>query len=72
MANYEMDGEYIRSKNFTSNTGWNFEPISSLMGENEDYSDCFDTIYALSPVLAEQYLKIVLAGYRLLQHGPTY
>lgn len=59
MANYEMDGEYIRSKNFTSNTEWNFEPISSLMGENEDYSDCFDTIYALSPVLAEQYLKIV-------------
>ena len=75
MAHYEMDGEYIRSKNFTSNTEWNFEPISSLMGENEDYSDCFDTIYALSPVLAEQYLKIVWLDtvcYNMDRHTENY
>ena len=59
MAHYEMDGEYIRSKNFTDGTDWNFEPISSLMGDNEDYSDCFDTVYALSPALAEQYLRLI-------------
>ena len=59
MAHYEMDDGYIRTRNFTDGTGLNFEPISSLMGENEDYSDCFETISAISPKLAEQYLKIV-------------
>lgn len=59
MAHYEMDNGYIRTRNFTDGTGLNFEPISSLMGDNEDYSDCFETVYALSPELAGQYLKIV-------------
>lgn len=59
IAHYEMDGDYIRTQNFTDGKKWNYEPISSLMGENEDYNDCFETIYAISPTLAEQYLKIV-------------
>lgn len=59
MAHYEMDGDYIRSMDFTNGAKVNFEPISALMGENEDYSDCFDDIRALSPALAEQYLRIV-------------
>ena len=59
MAHYEMDDGYIRSRNFTDGTGLIFEPVFSLMGDNEDYSDCFDTICALSPILAEQYLRII-------------
>ena len=59
MAHYEMDGDYIRTRNFTDGTGCNFEPMSSLMGDNEDYSDCFDAICDISPDLAEQYLRIV-------------
>jgi len=59
MAHYEMDNGYIRTRNFTDGTGLNFEPISSLMGENEDYSACFDAISTISSQLAEQYLKIV-------------
>lgn len=59
IAHYEMDGDYIRTRNFTDGEKWNYEPISSLMGENEEYNDCFETIYAISPTLAEQYLKIV-------------
>lgn len=59
MAYYEMDDGYIRTKNFTDGTPYNFEPISSIVGENDDYSDCFDAIYAISPELAEQYLKIL-------------
>ncbi len=59
MAHYEMDGNYIRSRNFTEGTGLNFEPISGLMGDNDDYGDCFDTILSLSPELARQYLRIV-------------
>lgn len=59
IAHYEMDGGYIRTKNFTDGTNLNFEPISSLMGENEDYNDCFETVYALSKELAKQYLQII-------------
>lgn len=59
MAHYEMDDGYIRSENFTDGTEYNFEPISSIMDENDDYSDCFDAICKLSPELAEQYLRIV-------------
>lgn len=59
MAHYEMDGDYIRSEDFTHGAKVNFEPMSALMGENEDYSDCFDAILAISPDLAEQYLRIV-------------
>lgn len=59
MAHYEMDDGYIRSENFTDGTEYNFEPISSIMDENDNYSDCFDAICKLSPELAEQYLRIV-------------
>ena len=59
MAHYELDDNYIRSMDFTHGTKVNFEPISALMGENEDYSDCYDAILALAPALAEQYLRIV-------------
>ena len=59
MAHYELDDGYIRSRDFTDGTDCNFEPISALMGDNDDYSDCFNTIYALSPALARQYLQIV-------------
>ena len=38
---------------------YNFEPMSSLVGEDDDYSVCFDAIYAISPELSEQYLKII-------------
>lgn len=59
IAHYEMDGEYIRTKDFTQGASVQFEPISALMDDNEDYGDCFRAIRAVSPELAEQYLKIV-------------
>ena len=59
MAHYELDDGYIRSRNFTDGTDLIFEPISALMNDNEEYSDCFDTLCALSPLLAEQYLYII-------------
>lgn len=59
MAHYEMDDGYIRSRDFTAGLDVNFEPVSSLMGNNEDYSDCFDCINGISPELARQYLRIV-------------
>lgn len=59
MAEYEMDGDYIRSLNFTEKDNTNFEPIASLINDNDDYNDCFNLLYEISPNLAEQYLKII-------------
>ena len=59
MAHYEMDGGYIRTKNFTEGTYCHFEPMSALMGANDDYNDCFDMISSISPALVEQYLRIL-------------
>ena len=59
IAHYEMDSEYIHTKDFTNGAAVNFEPISALMDDNDDYNDCFNVICDISPTLAEQYLKIV-------------
>lgn len=59
MAHYEMDGKYIRTRDFTDGAKVNFEPIAGIVGEDEDYSRCFTTLLELSPQLAEQYLRII-------------
>ena len=41
MALYEYDGAYIRTLDFTKCGKVNFEHISSVMGDNEDYADNF-------------------------------
>lgn len=58
MAHYEMDGDYIRSRNFTEGTALNFEPMAALT-EDDDYNTCFDILYGLSAELAKQYLQII-------------
>ena len=35
------------------------KPLTALWGADDDYTHCFSTLYALSPALAEEYLKIV-------------
>lgn len=57
MAEYLIDGNTIRSRNFASS--FNYEPAKSLLDENDDYSVCFETINTFGPLLAEQYLKII-------------
>lgn len=57
-AHYEMHDGYIRTRNFVTGTNANFEPIASLT-DDDDYGNCFDIIYAISPLLAEDYLKII-------------
>lgn len=59
MAHYEMDGDYIRSMDFTDSAAVNFEPIRSLMDDDEDYENCFNAIYDLSPDFAKQYLLLI-------------
>lgn len=59
MAHYELDEEYIRSLDFTDSAKVNFEPMRSLVDDDEDYENCFNTIYALSPEFAKQYLILI-------------
>lgn len=59
MAHYELDGEYIRSEDFTNGASVNFEPMRSLVDDDEDYENCFTILYDLSPKLANQYLTLI-------------
>lgn len=59
VAHYEMDNGYIRTRDFTNGARLNFEPLSSLMDNNDDYSDCFAAVSERSKELAKQYLQIV-------------
>ena len=55
---YEYDDGYIRSKNFA--TKYNFEPMSYLMGSNENYLDVFNKLNGINKKIAKQYLKLIL------------
>ena len=55
---YEMDGSYIRCRNFS--TKYNFEPIASLSGDNDNYQHVFDILYQININVAKEYLKLIL------------
>lgn len=59
MAHYELDGEYIRSKDFTNGAEVNFEPMRSLADDDEDYENCFNILIGISPDIAGQYLLLL-------------
>ena len=59
MAHYELDGQYIRSEDFTDGARVNFEPIKSIVDDDEDYKNCFDILNAVSSELAKQYLILI-------------
>ena len=58
-AHYELDGEYIRSKDFTNGAEVNFEPMRSLADDDEDYENCFNILNEISPDIAVQYLLLL-------------
>lgn len=58
-AHYELDGRYIRSKNFTNGAEVNFEPMRSLADDDEDYENCFNILNEISPDIAVQYLLLL-------------
>ena len=55
-ALYEIDGEYIRTKNFAYKN--NFEPLSSLAGDDDSYEHVFSLLMSINKELVKQYLKI--------------
>ena len=58
-AHYELDGRYIRSKDFTNGAAVNFEPIRALVDDDEDYENCFRVLYGISTEIAKQYLLLL-------------
>ena len=56
-AHYELDDKYIRSKNFA--VGYNYEPMYSLMDDNDDYSDVLTELMKISKDIARQYMVLV-------------
>mgnify|MGYP000495996158 CR=1 FL=1 len=59
MAHYELDGEYIRSKDFTNGAEVNFEPMRALADDDENYENCFNILNEISPDIAGQYLLLL-------------
>lgn len=56
-AYYERDGKYIRSRNFADS--FNFEPISSLAGEDDSYENVFNVCFKLGKDIAKQYILLI-------------
>lgn len=59
MARYESDGEYVRSLDFTDGAKLNFEPASSIMGDNEDYADNFAAFQRFGSEIAKRYVEML-------------
>ncbi len=74
MAKYEYDNGYVKTKDFTDGKV-NFEPIGSVMGDNEDYSDNFNYFMTLSKDIAVDYLKMLYLDsicYNMDRHTNNY
>lgn len=59
MAYYEMDGDYIKTRDFTEGAKVNFETADGFMGDDDDYSRCYDQLYEMGSDLRADYLKIL-------------
>lgn len=74
MAKYEYDNGYVKTKDFTDGKV-NFEPICSVMGDNEGYSDNFNYFMTLSKDIAVDYLKMLYLDsicYNMDRHTNNY
>lgn len=59
MAEYELDGKYIRSRDFTDGASVNYEAANGLVGDNDDYIFNFDAFETLFPDTAKQYVTLI-------------
>ncbi len=56
-AVYEKDGDYIRTKNFAESS--NFEPMTSIAGDDDNYEHVFQALLSACPKLIKQYLRLI-------------
>ncbi len=59
MAKYERGDGCVKSLDFTNSAEVNFEPASTFMGDNEDYSDVVKALQKLCPDAIEDYIKLI-------------
>ncbi len=59
MANYERGDHCVKSLDFTDSASVNFEPASSFMGENEEYTDVVKALQSLCPAAIPDYIKLI-------------
>lgn len=57
-ADYESEDGVIKSKDFTEGI-YNFEPMASLMGDNEEYVSNYDKLFHMNELLAAQYVDLL-------------
>ena len=54
---YEFEDGFIKCKNFAADI--NFEPISSIAGDNDSFDNVFERILKIDKDIAQQYLKLM-------------
>lgn len=59
MASYERGDHCVKSLDFTDSASVNFEPASSFMGENEDYTDVVEALKSLCPAAIPDYIQLI-------------
>ncbi|MDO4562515.1 MAG: hypothetical protein Q4C12_01640 [Clostridia bacterium] len=59
MAYYELEDGYIKSRDFTAGAEVNYEPMHSLVGEDEDYQRSFEILNSLCPGAAKDFVKMI-------------
>ena len=59
MAVYERGEGFIKSLDFTNAATVNFEPASTFMGDNEDYSDVVSALNRLCPEAIPEYIQLI-------------
>ena len=72
-AIYEYDAPYIRSKNFAVSA--NFQPIASLVGDDDNYEVVFSSLLSISESIAKEYLLLILFDaivYNVDRHNENY
>ena len=59
MAVYERGDKCVKSLDFTDGASLNFEPASSFMGDNEDYSDVVKVLSEICPNAFSDYIRLI-------------
>ena len=59
MVQYEMDGKYIRCRDFTDGAAVNYEPAAGIVGSDEDYAVNYEALKKLSENCAADYIKMI-------------
>lgn len=59
MAIYEYDNGYIKSKDFTNNGELSLELMRTIISDNDDYIENFETLYSINEQIAKDYIKML-------------